>query len=95
MFKWLNKQGVESTSGFAVQFTGRSTCEYREAGHAIQIEVESGFSGSRPSISINRDVFAKWGAVRPFHEAPADKQARLIKNFKDAMAFQGLEVNVY
>ncbi|MFT3960438.1 hypothetical protein [Propionivibrio sp.] len=95
MFKWLNKQGVESDSGFVVQFTGRFTCEYRENGQKIEIEVESGFSGGRPSVSIKRDAFAQWGRLRPFHEAPAEEQARLLKNFKEAMEFQGLAVDVY
>lgn len=94
MFTWLNKQGVESDSGFIVQFTGRYTCEYREAGRTIEIEVEDGLSGGLPSISVKRDAFAKWGA-KPFHEAPQEEQARLMKNLKEAFEFQGLAVNVY
>ena len=95
MFKWLNKQGVESDSGFVVQFTGRFTCEYREGGRMIEIEVESGSSGGKPSVSIRRDAFARWGSLRAFHEAPAEEQARLLKNFKEAMEFQGLAVDFY
>jgi hypothetical protein len=94
-FKWLNKQGVESDAGFSVQFTGRFTCEYREGGRMIEIEVESGISCGKPSISIYRDAFAKWQVIRPFHETPSDVQQRLLQNFREAMEFQGLVLEIY
>ena len=95
MFKWLNKQGVESDLGFTVQFTGRFTCEYREGVRVIEIEVEDGFNAGRPSVSISHDAFVKWKAVRPFHETPIVEQQKLMQNFTDAMNFQGLSVDVY
>lgn len=95
MFKWLNKQGVESDAGFVVQRTGRFTCEYREGGHAIELEVESGLMGDRPCLSIRRDAFVRWGGSRLAGETVEDQQQRLIKNFKDAMEFQGVSVALF
>lgn len=94
-FRWLNKQGVESDTGFVVQFTGRFTCEYTEAGRVLEIEVESGSKAGRPCVCIKADAFAKWDAPRAFHETPQQDQERLMSNFKAAMAFQGLEVEVF
>jgi hypothetical protein len=95
MFRWLNKQGVLSESGFTVQFTGRFTCEYREAGKAIEIEVESGLIGDTPTISIKKNAFSKWSPARAFYETPVDEQARLMKNLISALEFQGLRVEIY
>jgi len=95
MFKWLNKQGVESDAGFVVQFTGRFTCEYREGGQTLELEVESGLMGDRPCISIRRDAFAQWKGACNGNDTSSDQQVRLLKNFKDAMEFQGLSVAVY
>lgn len=94
MFKWLNKQGVESDSGFEVQRTGRFTCEYREHNFCIELEVESGIIGETPCISISRDAFSKWQGVRVGNESEAEQQARLRSNFRDAMEFQGLAVQI-
>jgi len=94
-FSWLNKQGVESDRGFTVQFTGRFTCEYREGARSIEIAVEDGLSGGRPRVSIRRNAFANWDRKSPFSETPADEQARLLQNFKEAIEFQGLVLEVY
>lgn len=90
-FTWLNKQGVRSSAGFEVQSTGRFTIEYREAGRVITVDVESGFQGG-PCIIINDNAFERWGhsSVRNSPE----EQARLLRNFKEAMAFQGVPVCV-
>jgi len=95
MFKWLNKQGVESDAGFVVQFTGRFTCEYREAGYCLELEVESGLMGDKPCVSIGRNAFAQWRGACVDGESTVEQQVRLLKNFKEAMAFQGLAVAVY
>lgn len=42
MSKWLNKQGVESETGFVVQITGRLTVEYREDGRVVVVACEDG-----------------------------------------------------
>lgn len=95
MFTWLNKQGVQSDAGFLVQRTGRFTCEYREGGRIVELEVESGFLGDRPCINIKRDVFARWTDAGVEAEIPEEQQVRMLQNFQAAMEFQGLTVAVY
>lgn len=89
MFTWLNKQGVRSSEGFEVQSTGRFTIEYRESGRVLTIATEPGIQGG-PCVSIRDDAFACWDGSS-LRNSP-DEQARLLKNFKDAMAFQGVPV---
>lgn len=95
MFTWLNKQGVQSDAGFVVQFTGRFTCEYRESGRILELEVESGVIGQQPCINIKRDAFASWNVAGVKHDIPEEQQLRMLQNFKDAMEFQGLHVVAY
>jgi hypothetical protein len=94
MFRWLNKQGVESDAGFAVQRTGRFTCEYREAGCTIELEVESGLVDGKPCINVARDAFARWSGPCIGSETSLEQRARLMRNLEEAMAFQGLAVVV-
>ncbi len=82
MFKWLNKQGVESDEGFVVQFTGRFTAEYRERGKSIEVAVEDGGGGAKPALVYSRSSFG--------HLPEPDKE-RVIRNFRAALVFQGLE----
>lgn len=95
MFTWLNKQGVRSDSGFVVQCTGRFTYEYREGGRCIEIEVEDGHVAGEPCISIRKDAFAKWDQGSPFYETPREEQEQLMRNFRDALEFQGLALVVF
>lgn len=85
MFKWINKQGVESSEGFEVQFTGRYTAEYREGVKYLVVDVESNANGL---IDFDPKAFAKW-LIRRMPNSPTD-QARMLKTFIDALAFQGL-----
>lgn len=91
MFKWLNKQGVESDAGFIVQRTGRFTCVYQERGRTLELEVESGFMGDTPCINIRRDSFKRWSNGVTI---PPDQQEQMLQNFKEAMEFQGLKLLV-
>lgn len=91
MFTWLNKQGVRSDEGFEVQQTGRFDAEYRERGKMVKLEVESGLSGGLPCIILDPNAFARWSDGTAISEA---EQARLFRNFQDAMEFQGLKVVV-
>ena len=95
MFTWLNKQGVQSDAGFVVQFTGQFTCEYREGGRILELEVEDGVIGQQPCINIKRDAFASWNVAGVTHDILEEEQLRMLQNFKDAMEFQGLHVVVY
>ena len=88
MFTWLNKQGVKSDLGFEVQRTGRFSAEYREGLKRITLDVESG--GPVPGLSISADAFLRWDGSSEVN-APEEQQ-RLLKNFKDALEFEGLKL---
>ncbi len=90
MFKWLNKQGVESDQGFVVQFTGRFTCEYREGAKSLELYIEDGFEGSKPCVAVKESAFQVLGdeILSP------RRQKQIIKNFRDAVEFQGLALVV-
>jgi hypothetical protein len=94
MFKWLNKQGVESDEGFVVQFTGRFTLEYIENGHATELAIESGTYGGLPSIHVAGDSFAHPRTRRAFRATVTgqDEQDRKFDNLRRALDFQGLKL---
>ena len=89
MFTWINKQGVRSSDGFEIQGTGRFTIEYRERGRIITVYVEDGIQGG-PCVDIRDDAFARWDHSSAVNTP--EEQARLLRNFKLAMAFQGVPV---
>lgn len=95
MLTWLNKQGVQSDAGFVVQRTGRFTCEYREHGYTLEFEIEAGRVGDTPCISVSSKVFSQWEGPCVENESRIEQQARLLRNLKEAMEFQGLAVVVY
>ena len=82
-FRWLNKQGVESSEGFVVQFTGRFSAEYRENGRVLEVEIESGLSGGNPAICYSETSFRSWSSN-------IAEQKRASGNFARAIEFQGL-----
>jgi hypothetical protein len=90
MFTWSNKQGVRSDEGFEFQFTGRFTAEYRENGRVTDMYVEDGvgwiiiYEGSIESLWNNKD--------NPFERK--FERNRIVKNLQDALAFQGLRLNL-
>jgi hypothetical protein len=90
MFTWLNKQGVRSDLGFEVQFTGRFSAEYREGPKKISLRIEDGYEGG-PCI-ILRSNFERWDNST-LTNSP-EEQTRMLKNFKDAIEFQGLKLAV-
>lgn len=91
MFIWLNRQGVRSDAGFEVQQTGRFNAEYREGGKVVMLEVESGVNGGLPCIILDPHAFARWSDGTAISET---EQARLFRNFEEAMQFQGLKMVV-
>jgi len=92
MFKYLNKQGVESNEGFIVQSTGRFTSEYREGSKKITIELNNGISPSGKFCEIIKsDAFSNWDGGESITQ---DKQKEILKNFTAAMEFQGLGIVV-
>lgn len=90
MFTWLNKQGVQSDKGFIVQSVDRFTVEYQENNRCISIYVEDGFlpDGKFCEI-IAPDVFSRWDDGTSISE---EKQREILKNFIEAMEFQGIAV---
>lgn len=92
MFKWLNKQGVQSDKGYVVQTIGRFEVEYREGKKRISIYVEPGYLGDKFCLIINSNAFCNWEDGVPISEL---KQKEILKNFKDAMEFQGIELDVW
>jgi hypothetical protein len=88
VFTWLNKQGVRSSEGFEVQFTGRFCAEYREGGRVLTIGVESGTWGGTTSINVAANAFERWDNSRTINSA--QEQQRLRANFMAALLFQGL-----
>jgi hypothetical protein len=90
LFTWINKQGVRSDEGFALQFVGRFTAEYREGTKVMEIEVEDGFLDGKPAINVARGAFGSWrGDSSPI---PPDDQRRIADNVRRACEFQGLTV---
>ena len=87
MFRWLNKQGVESDKGFSVQYTGRFTAEYREGAKKIIVDVEDGFAGEQHCVNYSRASFEKWSNWPD--SISAEEQARMISNFREAIKYQG------
>ncbi|HEV7693120.1 MAG TPA: hypothetical protein VGO52_19955 [Hyphomonadaceae bacterium] len=88
-FTWLNKQGVRSSEGFELQFTDRFKAEYRENGRTTQIHVEtSGGNAYIDEESIDR-------LAGPFESLPPGAgRERIIRNLREALAFQGLTLVV-
>ena len=90
MFTWLNSQAVKSNLGFEVESKDRFTIEYREGVVSLDIEVEYGFDGSKTCVLFSRRAFEFIGGAK----VSALEQERVMKNFIDAIEFQGL-VAVY
>jgi hypothetical protein len=86
MFTWLNKQGVRSSDGFEVQFTGRFTAEYREGARHLVVDVEDGENGM---INFNPRAFERWANSSMTNTS--EEQARMLRNFMAALEFQGLK----
>lgn len=91
MFKWLNKQGVESDKGFIVQCTGRFTLEYVEGSRKIIIDVEHGWSGGKHIDSVRAENFERWSNGWPIDR---EKQKEIKRNFVEAMAFQNIRISI-
>jgi hypothetical protein len=89
-FKWLNKQGVESDTGFSVQCTGRHSFEYREGNKTILLSTDIGFSPSmKPAVLYSASQFERWSnSAEPIS---SEKKHQLIANFIAALQFQQLE----
>lgn len=92
MFKWLGKQGVESSKGFIVQSIGRFTIEYREGTKKITVNTETGkLPDGRFCEIIDSNSFEKWDDGTSISK---EKQKEILKNFIEAMEFQNIGVKI-
>lgn len=92
LFTWINKQGVKSSNGFSVQRTGRFTSEYLENGRKITIELDNGkLPNGKYCEIISSTAFANWDDGTQIEK---NKQEVILKNYKAALEFQGMEVVV-
>ena len=92
MFKWLNKQGVQSDRGFVVQFTGRFMAEYRDKGKVVTLDVEDGTLNGEPCIVVEPDAFQHWDGETA--KIPPEEQRQMFANLREAMEFQGLKLAI-
>ena len=93
MFKWLNKQGVESKKGFIVQTVSRFVIEYKQHSKKIFLPIEVDYESSidKVTVIVHKSSFGKWDDEETIS---SEKQAEIIQNFKDALEFQGIGVIV-
>jgi len=83
VFRPLNPQGVESSSGFVVQHTGRFTLEYREGGFCMECSVEASPDGGL--VAVPR---------LPFGNLTSRRRARIMDNIRAALEFMGEDYQV-
>ena len=88
MFTWLNSQAVRSDLGFEVESIDRDSIAYREGGIRLDVEVENGFVGSKPCVIFSRRSFD----LADGKSVSTAERDRMVRNFSDAMEFQGLAV---
>ena len=93
-FTWLNKQGVQSDQGYVVQVVDRFCVEYREANRVLSVEVEDGIKDGRYCLIVSPGCFSRWDEMQLHESLDGDEQARIERNFREAMEFQGLAVVV-
>jgi hypothetical protein len=87
MFRWLNKQGVESSSGFALQRVERFWYEYREADHVMRVMVEPGTLDEE----IDEESIARWLPPYESEQVTAQKKVHIEANISDALTFMGIK----
>ena len=92
-FTWLNKQGVESDEGFALQRVDRFAWEYHEGPRRMRLEGESLFAGLG-SASFGFGFDATWRSANwqpPFDATPVSDRDRdrIVQNIHRALAFMG------
>lgn len=95
MFTWINSQAVRSDQGFEVESMGRFTIDYREGSKKVSVYVENGMEAGKPCVIIMKPTaFERWDDDPPGASNPLEKQQEMLRNFIEAMEFQGLAVVV-
>ena len=94
MFTWVNKQTVQSDAGFVVRFTGRFSAEYLEGTRKMSLQIADGLSGGKPCVCVRPDAFKRWDGDSADTQLSDDKQKQVKENFRAAVEFQGLALEV-
>ena len=91
MFRWLNKQGVESTSGFVLQSMDRFFYHYTEADRVLQVNVEplTDVTG-RYREQVYVSSLQRWQPPFGEHLIPESEQQRIRANISAALEFMGI-----
>ena len=82
-FKWLNKQGVASSSGYVVQSMDRFYCHYIEGEYVMVVYVEPGLDYEE--VIWNWDE--KWRPPHQSEEIPREKLIQIQNNISAALSF--------
>jgi hypothetical protein len=91
MFKWLNKQAVESDHGFIVQSKSRFIIEYCEGANKVSVDVEDGrTSEGNYFVYIEPNAFQRWDGDPPYVSLPSERQDQMLANFADALEFMDI-----
>ncbi|MFZ6777929.1 hypothetical protein ACO0LD_13950 [Undibacterium sp. Ji83W] len=95
MFKWLNKQGVESDEGFIVQVIDRYHVEYREGENVLTLKIDIGFVGGvYPCVLLEKNVIQRWNSELSSSSFSDEKKQQILNRFIAAMMFQDMEVSI-
>jgi hypothetical protein len=89
-FIHLNKQGVRSTRGFEVQFTGRFSLEYRDTGRKISISVSPGRDlEDKFCVVVASNIFERWDDEPDDALIPEADRLNLFENLRQALSALG------
>jgi hypothetical protein len=92
MFRWLNKQGVESSSGFILQSVDRYGYHYCENGKTMRINVEPRRAlGGDYYEEIIAESISVWLSPHEMEVVAAEEQQRIKANIRDALNFMGIQ----
>jgi hypothetical protein len=86
MFQWLNKQGVRSEEGYALQRMSRFYYHYVEDEHVLKVVVE-------PRL-MSEDIFLQpnpaWEAPHENEQIPIKKISEIESRIGAALTFMGI-----
>jgi len=94
MFRWLNRQGVESDAGYSLQMLDRFSLEYREdSGKTLLAKVDIGFTASmKPCLIVQRKSLQEWN--NSSCELTSDETEIIERRITEALRFQDMEVEI-
>ncbi len=91
-FKWLNKQGVESSEGFILQSVDRYHYHYSEGDREMSITVEPGYHAGVKKYHevIFLDETCRWQPPHDGEHLTAEKLAHIKRNISEALLFMDI-----